>query len=118
MKYTLSIKKNRTFRYILRKGRYIRQNRVMVYCLKNNKKLNFLGICVNKKNGKSVDRNKLKRWVRQAYTYEEQKLKKGYNIIVLYKKTSNKQNTNFFMVYEDLKKAFEVLDIYEKRENN
>lgn len=115
MKYTLSIKNNRTFRYILKRGRYIKQSRVIVYYLKNNKKLNFLGICVNKKNGKSVDRNKLKRWVRQVYTYEEPKIKKGYNIIVLYKKTSNRQNTNFFIVYDDLKKAFEVLDIYEKK---
>lgn len=115
MKNTISIKKNNTFRYILKKGKYFRTNILVVYCSKNNKNINCLGICVNKKNGNSVSRNKLKRWVRQAYMNQESKLKKGYNIVVLYKKQITMDSTNFFNVYEDIKKAMEGLMLYETK---
>ena len=56
-----------------------------VYVKKNSvEDENNLGICVSKKHGNSVVRNKLKRWVREAYYSLENSLDKNYNIVILY----------------------------------
>ena len=98
MRATLKIKKNNVFRYILKKG------------ISN---INYLGICVSKKNGNSVNRNKLKRWVREAYKLEEIKLKKNFCIIILLKKNTTVQSANFSVIREDMQKCFTELELYE-----
>ena len=119
MKSTLKIKKNNVFRYILKKGRYAKGNYIVVHVsdkkvIKSQQKdTNYLGICVSKKNGNSVNRNKLKRWVREVYKNEENKLKKGYNIVFLYKKTTVIDNLNYNLIKEDIVKSLKELEIYE-----
>ena len=82
MKFTLRIKKNRVFKYVFRKGDFYKGKTLVIHVCKtkNNNMKNFFAVCVSKKNGKSVQRNKLKRWVREVYKIEESKLKK---IIIL-----------------------------------
>lgn len=118
MKFTLSIKKNNIIRYVLRKGRYYKADYIVTYAFKNYRQdsnNNFIAICVNKKNGISVHRNKLKRWVREAYKNEEVSLKKGYNIVFLYKRNVTIASTNFLKVVDDLKNSFKGLDLYDKK---
>lgn len=120
MKSTFKIKKNNVFRYILRKGIYAKGNYIVVHIA--NKKViknqldnaNYLGICVSKKNGNSVNRNKLKRWVREVYKNEEVNLKKNYSIVILFKKTCCFENVNYNKISEDIKRCFKELDLYEK----
>ena len=104
MKFTLIIKKKRTFKYILKKGRYV---------IKKNKNINFFAVCVSKKNGNSVQRNKLKRWGREAYKLEEDKLKKGYNILIIYKKTTTIKNLDFNVIHNEIINSFKELNLYE-----
>lgn len=119
MKLTLRIKKNNVFRYILKNGKYIRGKYVVVHVL--NKKVikdqqkdkNYLGICVSKKNGNSVNRNKLKRWVREIYKNEELKLKKNYSIIVLFKKNCTFEKVSYNIVLDDILKCFKEVGLYE-----
>lgn len=121
MKYTLRIKNKKVFKYVLRNGRYSRGEYVVVHISKtkfnNNDNINngknFFAVCVSKKNGNSVQRNKLKRWAREVYKIEEEKLKIGYNLIILYKKNTRVEETNFNILYEDLKECFSELDLYE-----
>ncbi|MDD3303315.1 MAG: ribonuclease P protein component [Clostridia bacterium] len=115
MKFTLIIKKNKTFKYILRNAKYKTSKTIAVHSCptRNNENVIFFAVCVSKKNGNSVERNKLKRWVREAYKLEESKLKKGYNILVIYKKTTNVANTNFNSIHEDIIKCFKELGLYE-----
>ncbi len=119
MKSTLIIKENKVFRYILKKGRYAKGKYLVVHL--SNKKINkehidnnnYLGICVSKKNGNSVNRNKLKRWVREIYKNEEDKLKKNYSIVILFKKTCLFKDVDYNKISEDIKKCFKELKIYE-----
>ena len=117
MKFTLKIKKNKQFKYILKNSEYAKGKYLVVHIIKNeNKKYsdkNFLGICISKKNGNSVMRNKMKRWVREVYKNEEYSLKKGYQIVIIYKKKSLFEYLDYQKVKIDIIKGFKELKLYE-----
>ena len=114
MVFTKSLKERYSFKYMLKKSKYISKEYITVYYLKDKNKTeeNFLGICVSKKHGNSVVRNKLKRWVREAYKELEPAIKKGYKIIVLYKKNINTENINFHVLKDELNSCLKEAEIY------
>ena len=69
-------------------------------------------MCI-KKNGNSVNRNKLKRWARESYKINEDKLLKGYNIVILYKKNSTTDSLDFKKINDDFVNCTRELGIYE-----
>ena len=115
MKFTLRIKKGRTFKYVLKKGSYNVGKYLIVHVCKTkyDNNTNFFGVCVSKKNGNSVQRNKLKRWVREVYKNEEIMLKRGYNIVFLYKKTTTIDKLNYQLIKDDIIKSLKELEVYE-----
>ncbi len=120
MKYTLRIKDNRVFKYIFRKGEYSKGEYVVVHSCKtkfsaeSEDKTNFFAVCVSKKNGNSVERNRLKRYAREVYKIEETKLKKGYNFVIIYKKDTCAKNIDFNIIKEDIIYCFKELDLYDE----
>jgi len=113
VKYTISIKKKGTFKYLINKGRFSREKYLVVYLIRNSKPSNVLGICVSKKNGISVHRNKMKRWIREIYKTEESKLKKGLTIVVMYRKETKIEDIDYYKLKDNIIKSFTKLDIYE-----
>lgn len=119
MKYTLRIKNNKVFKYIFKKGEYSKGKYVIVHCSKTKlayeqeTPLNFFAVCVSKKNGNSVQRNKLKRLAREVYKTQEEKLKKGYNFVIMYRKDILGKNVNFNVIKDDIIQCFEELNLYE-----
>ena len=56
---------------------------LVVYSLKNNLKVNRMGITVNKKTGNAVLRNRAKRVIREAFRHIEKDLIEGYDFVLV-----------------------------------
>jgi len=104
MKYSTSLKKNRDFQYIYRKGTS-KANRLLVMYILNNdtrittkdvnaikscielkikpERINRFGISVSKKVGNSVVRHHITRLLREAYRLNEETVHAGYDIVII-----------------------------------
>ena len=83
MRYTVSIKKNRDFRRIYSKGKTAANAYLAVYCRRNKATVNRLGLTVGTRVGKAVVRNRVRRLIRESYRLREQRMKKGYDLVVV-----------------------------------
>ncbi len=83
MKYTVSIKKNRDFRIIYKRGKSAVSPVLAVYMRKTKDVGNHIGITVSTKVGKAVVRNRVRRRIREAYRVNEDKFLPGRDIIIV-----------------------------------
>lgn len=83
MKFTSSLKENRAFRRLYAKGKSAAGPAMVLYCRKNGRKENRLGLTVSTKLGGAVTRNKLRRRFREIYRLNEDKLLPGYDIVIV-----------------------------------
>ena len=111
MKATLSLKKSTDFQKILKKGTWYSSDLLSVYVMKNNKNINFLGIAVGKKGLNSVERNRIKRLIRETYRKIECNLNLGYNIVILWKSKNDFSVANYSDIYLDINKCFKKAKI-------
>ena len=113
MRYTKSLKGSINFKRVLKQGKYVSSKNIAIYVRKSdlNAGKNLLGICVSKKHGNSVIRNKLKRWVREAYYTLENSLDKNYNIVILYRKDIDVENLNYFIVKDEITSLFTKIEL-------
>ncbi len=108
MKNTITIKKNFEVKYLLAKGKWTRGKYLTIYLKKSEKLQGINRICfiVSKKAGNSVFRNRIRRLLRQAYSDLESKIKKGYNILIMWKSKETTKNIKCDVVYDDMQKIF------------
>ena len=71
MKYSESLKKNRDFQNVYKKGKSYANRYLVMYVLKNDTERNRLGISVSKKVGNSVIRHHVTRLIRESYRLQE-----------------------------------------------
>ena len=83
MEFTYSLTKNHEFRRLYNKGKSAASKCAVVYCIKNNKQENRLGITVSTKIGGAVQRNRIRRRLKEVYRLNEQSLRVGYNIVLV-----------------------------------
>ena len=84
MQKTSSIKENRLFRALYGRGRSAARKTMAVYALRNRQKtVNHLGITVSVKLGGAVQRNRIRRRLKETYRLNEARLKSGYDIVVV-----------------------------------
>lgn len=81
MKKTTPLKKNYEFVRIYKKGRFFAGKYIVIYVMKNRYNINRLGITVNKKVGKSVRRNRIKRLIRESYRFYEEFIPEGIDMV-------------------------------------
>lgn len=89
MKNTESLKKNYEFARVYKKGKYYKSENLTLYVLKNNRKIKRIGITVSKKAyGRSVDRNRIRRLVRESYRSFEQEITENPNMVFVVRKNN------------------------------
>ena len=83
MKFSVSLKENYAFRRLYAKGKSAATPLLVVYFRKNGRKENRLGLTVSTKVGKAVERNRVRRRLREIYRLNEDKLLSGLDIIIV-----------------------------------
>lgn len=108
---TETIKKNYEFKDMFTKGKLISGKNVAIYYIENKTNINRIGIAINKKVGKSVVRNRLKRLFRESYTILETEVKYGFDIVFIWKKTADLEQAGFRNIKEDVENVFKKAGI-------
>ena len=78
-----TIKLNREFRYAYRKGKKVVSDLVILHYYANRTNENKLGITVSTSIGNAVTRNRVKRYMREAFRIYKDRIKTGYNIVIV-----------------------------------
>ena len=83
MKYTVSLKGNRSFRRMYSKGKSAATPTVVLYARRNGSGENRLGLTVGTKVGKAVRRNLVRRRLREANRLHEGSFRRGWDIVAV-----------------------------------
>lgn len=99
MIFSESLKKNRDFQIVYKKGKSFANKYLVMYVLKNNDRLNKeemnrLGISVSKKVGNSVVRHRLTRLIRESYRLQESRFQRGLDIVVICRASAKGKSYN------------------------
>ncbi len=106
MKRTETLKKNYEFKNVLTKGKGYYGKYVNAYIINDNSSINKIGIAVSKKIAIAVKRNKIKRWIREAYNLYESNLYSNYKIVFILKKDVQVNEINYEKIKTDLNEIF------------
>ena len=108
----LTLKKNYEFQKTLKKGKWYGGNLLNVYIVHNYKEKNYIGVAVGKKVSKSsVKRNRIRRLIKEAYRLNEEKIKNGLNIVIVWKTSCVFELANFYDIQKDLICCFKKADV-------
>ena len=83
MRFSQPLKQNHLFRRLYQKGRTGANRYVALYCRSNGSTGNRVGITVGAKLGKAVQRNRVRRRLREIYRTNEDRFLPGYDIVVV-----------------------------------
>ena len=83
MKYSESLKKNRDFQQVYKRGTSKANRYLVMYVLPNQHMMIRLGISVSKKVGNSVVRHRLTRLIRESYRLNEAEFENSLDIVVV-----------------------------------
>jgi len=99
MIFSESLKKNKDFQVVYRKGKSFANKYLVMYVLNNEETKNRIGISVSKKVGNSVIRHRLTRLVRESYRLQESRFQKGLDMVVICRASAKGKS------YHDLESA-------------
>ncbi|MGE5588839.1 MAG: ribonuclease P protein component [Clostridia bacterium] len=94
------LRKSRGFTRVFEHGKSLPGRRVVVYYMENGLPFNRVGVAVSKRLGGAVERNRLKRVVKEAYRASEAALREGLDLVLLPR--SKAKTASFQEVREEL----------------
>jgi ribonuclease P protein component len=83
MKFSVSLKKNHEFRRLYAKGKSAAAPTLVLYCRRNGRGVNRLGITASTKLGGAVTRNRIRRRLRETYRLNEGTLRPGFDVVIV-----------------------------------
>lgn len=83
MKKTVPIRENHIFRRLYAKGKSAVTPLLAVYVRRNGRPGNRLGLTVSTKVGCAVERNRVRRRLREIYRLHEEQLRPGWDVVVV-----------------------------------
>lgn len=83
MNFSESLKKNKDFQDVYKKGKSFANKYLIMYKLDNNSNRNRIGISVSKKVGNSVVRHHITRLIRESYRLQEDRFLSGMDLVII-----------------------------------
>jgi ribonuclease P protein component len=78
------IKKNAEFQKIFKRGKSFANRQFVVYCLAKEGQVDFrIGLSVSKKIGNAVTRNRIKRYIRQAFLEMKEEINPNMDYVII-----------------------------------
>jgi ribonuclease P protein component len=101
MKKEYRVKDNKEFQVIFKKGKSFANRQLVIYYRKKEDQSHFrVGLSVGKKIGNAVVRNRIKRFIRQAFHELEKEIKPSYDFIIIARQPTKEME--FFEVKKSL----------------
>ncbi|GAA0608412.1 ribonuclease P protein component [Virgibacillus siamensis] len=93
MKKIFRIKDNKEFQYVFKHGKSFANRQLVIYYIKRQDQDHFrVGLSVGKKIGNAVIRNRIKRYLRQSLHELDDRMLRGYDIVVIARQPTKKMN--------------------------
>ena len=83
MEFSEPLKNNFEFRRVYGRGKSLAAPHIVLYCRKNRLGKNRLGVTVSAKLGHAVERNRVRRRLREIYRLHESEFLPGFDLIVV-----------------------------------
>lgn len=85
---TISLTENRQFRALYARGKSHAAKTLVVYAAKNRLGRCRLGITVSKKLGCAVERNRMRRRIKECYRLNESRVRDGFDLVVVARRST------------------------------
>ncbi|AVR01021.1 ribonuclease P protein component [Oceanobacillus picturae] len=109
MKKEYRIKKNEEFQQTFKHGKSFANRQLVIYYIEKKGQEHYrVGLSVGKKIGNAVTRNRIKRYLRQAFQEMDDRIKYPHDIVIIARQQTKK------MSYEEIKKSLNHL-LYKER---
>ena len=112
MRKLKTLKKNYEFKNVLTRGKFYIGKEISIYVLKNSKKLNVIGIAVSTRKCGAVQRNRIKRLIRENYKLIKNDLKQGYDIVFLWNKKKEAKEASYYVINDDIVKLLKKANLF------
>lgn len=101
---TDGIEKDSDFRKVYQRGKSMADRNLVIYTYKNGRDKSRIGISISKKVGKANVRNRIRRYIKEAYRLNiDENIKEGYDIVFIAR--INSQNSE----YKDIEKSMKYI---------
>lgn len=116
MRKEYRVKKNKDFQEAFKNGKSVANRQFVLYTLKKAEQTHFrIGLSVSKKIGNAVTRNRIKRYVRQAFHELDGQLHNECDYIVIARKPTAEMD--FFEVKQSLSHVLRLARVLKKPRN-
>lgn len=113
MKFTSPLRFNYEFGKVYKKGRYLPGRYLVLHFIRHGRDYSRLGVTTGKKVRGSVQRNRMRRLMRECYRLNEASIKRGYDIVLLGR--DDPQDVKLASVERDFIYLFKKAGIWEDK---